>query len=154
MALIIDATDSNNWLLVYENFLTAIPILPKGHIPLPRILTDSLFDSHFLLIGANSTQIKPKWNLAFFASQLITIPGIGRSFSDQEFVGLGLNIAKFPAYSNAYGLRIDIPFWHKEMDIRIWKYTGIIKDTGERLEDNQIQITRIEGKIDGLSTAP
>lgn len=154
MPLVINAADANNWVLVYESFVSANTTLLRKHIPIARFNTNPIFDSHFLLIKAFSAQVKPNWNLAFYTSQQIAIDTIGLSTSDQNFVALGLNIAKFPNYSSAYGLRIDIPPWHKEMDISIWKYVGIVKDTGELLEDNQIQITRIEGKIDGLSPAP
>lgn len=152
MAPIINVASPANWQQVYDANFTAEPVLPRGYRPIPNFTIPVEFDSHTLAIGAAAFQTKPTWNLAFWASQKISISGVSQN-ADCNSTGivLGVNLITFPVLSETYFLRIRIPRWYKDMSLRVWKYTGVTHNTNDLIGDLQALTARIEAKLDQIN---
>lgn len=150
MAPIVNVNNAANWLKVYETTLTAVSTFPRGHNPIPAFSIPVQFDSHCLIIEASSSLAKPTWNLAFRVSQRFGVEGVRLVEGDSQAIRLGSTLVRFPVFSDTYTLKIRFPRWHREMDLTVWKYTGIMLDTNDLLGDSQIQLARIESKVDAI----
>lgn len=125
--LALDSSNSADWVQVYTVNLSALPIsgIPGQYHRLPAHSIPTVFDRHILAIEASLTQAQPTWDLAFYVTMLVSIPGIGRAETVSIPVTLGLNVIDFPVLSSQFTLKAKLPKWHTEMRIAIWKYTGI-----------------------------
>lgn len=150
---ILDLSNSNNWVSVYQANFAAVPIqgVRNQFTPIPVIVIPNSFDSHTLAVGASSFQTKPTWHLGFWLSMNVQLPGIGKAEAYNKSIPLGLNIVRFPHISSTYTLRASIPRWHKEMSIEIWKYVGSEVDIRDELIEIKSDLSRIETKIDASS---
>lgn len=152
MAPIINVASSANWQQVYDANFTAEPVLPRGYSPIPAFTIPVEFDSHTLVIGAAAFQVKPTWNLAFWASQRISISGVVQNAEcNSRPIILGASLVTFPVLSETYFLRIRIPRWYKDMSLRVWKYTGVTHNTNDLIGDLQILTARIEAKLNEIN---
>jgi hypothetical protein len=67
----------------------------------------------------------------------------------------GGTLIQFPRYAPQYRLEVEVPKWHKEMDLTIWEYIGPITDTTvqavlEQADLIRVDLLRIETKLDAL----
>lgn len=147
---ILDCSNPNYWLEVYETTLMAQSIVPGYHSPIPQHQIPVSFDRHTLAVGASSSKTKPTWNLGFWLSMVINIAGVGNANAIQKPIPLGLTLVRFPALSPQFKLKAKIPKWHEEMSIKIWAYTGTETDILDLLEETQTSLIQIESKIDQL----
>ena len=145
---ILDCSDSSYWQTVYETTLIAESITTGYHSPIPQHQIPIVFDNHTLAVGASSSKTKPTWNLGFWLSMLVNLPGVGNATAVQKAIPLGLNLIRFPVLTPEFKLKAKIPKWHEEMSMKFWIYTGPEADIADLLEKAQTSLDQIELKID------
>jgi hypothetical protein len=122
--------DSLNWDLVRRQTYTAIPGPETSYFPIPPITV--ICESHLMMFGFRNDEAKKTWWLAATVSQrLLTLPSSTSEFlaSVEAFnqrCGLRqLTLIKFPNWGLLPFLaEINIPKWHKQMYVEVWKYSG------------------------------
>jgi len=143
-----------NWQLVYDQFFYAQPapeVNPNAYHPIPDAQIPFLFDRHVLAIATSSTKVKPRWYLAGRLIQQIS--ALGTDFIDAQAnrINLQLNrtqLVVLPQLSSTYKLRVEIPWWHEEMGLTIWEYTGPEEDsTEEIIQTLKVDVARLEYRI-------
>lgn len=128
-----DFGNNLNWDLVLRQtyFAQTTPNEPRGFFPIPPISIS--VDRYTLTIGAKSTKAKSNWRLgAFVAPRLLFLPS-----STSDFVAAVQSERAQPVFLNRltliqftdfgitpYLLEINVPHWHQELSLEIWKYSG------------------------------
>lgn len=132
---ILDTLDSAQWQSVYETQLTAQPTgLANGsYYPIGRHTVPVEFDSDVIVVGTSSSTAKPTWRLGCYLSAYTSINGVGNTEIANVLCPFGLKLFKFPEYSSSYQIRLTIPKWHQSLDVKIWKYLGVVLDERELL---------------------
>ena len=152
MSSILNFNNSDYWQKVYETTLVAQAgsrssfYYPIGDHNLP-----GTFSSHTLLVGASSFKAKPTWRLGFYLSMIISAVGVGSFTASQKSIPFGLTLVRFPPLSNEFSLKASIPKWHEEMSMSVWLYVGSESDVRDLLFEVEVDLNRIESKIDALN---
>lgn len=130
---ILDLSNSSNFQEVYETILSGELVIEGRYKPIPQHQIPITFDRHTLLVGASSSTAKPNWRLGFYLRMLIT-SSVGTAEASNCSIPFGLNLIRFPVLSSQYKLKAYIPKWHREMELKIWKYIGPESDELNLLE--------------------
>lgn len=138
-----------NWQLFYQASVAANSVAGTSiYTPIPTIVVPGELSSRILTVGANSTQIKPSWRLAFWMNAFTNIPGIGNVEIANFYCPLGASLKVVQRSVDTFNLRITIPKWHTQMMLEIWQYAGpVLIDQQGTIQQT---LVRIEEKIDEL----
>lgn len=130
---ILDLSDPGYFQVVYETILNGQLVVAGRYIPIPQHSIPIIFDCHTLLVGATSATAKPNWRLGFYLKMLV-VTSAGTAEASNRSIPFGLNLIRFPALSHEFKLKAYIPKWHRQVEMKIWKYTGPELDTLDLLE--------------------
>ncbi|CCQ63290.1 hypothetical protein CWATWH0401_3504 [Crocosphaera watsonii WH 0401] len=61
-----------------------------------------------------------------------TVLKVGKLYLNQ------VEIIQLPPVSSSYALEVQVPFWHREFQLKIWEYTGNNQNTVHRKLDDLI----------------
>lgn len=149
---ILDLTNGDNWEPVWAYSATSEPVpgRPGYTFPIDPIECPIVFDRHIIAIAINSPSAKPGRRYAGKAvRQIVTGLTVGANFdatiSDRRSLFLRqINVCQFQRLTPTYGLIFE-PYWRlDDLEIQIFKYTGIESDeTSEtllRIEDGIEQL--------------
>lgn len=130
MAPILDVDNSANWVHIYGTTLyaAASSTIPPVYAPIPIHSIPGIFYERTLAVGSSSTQTKPNWKLGFWLIGAVQIPDVGLANITSVPIVLGLTLVRLPNLHSEFKLKAQIPKWHKEMSIDIWKYVGVEND--------------------------
>ncbi len=160
-----DLQDRLNWDIVLRRTYEAQSDrsdAPRTYIPIPPIAVS--VDSYTLAIGASSNKAKPSWYLAArVAPRLLFSPSSTSDFlaavqsEEPKRIGLNrLNLIRFTDFGiKPYLLEINIPKWHTQMYLEIWKYSGTdvsSADLASQLQDIRQRVIKIENKLEVIDT--
>lgn len=141
----------NNWEVIYDITLEAVSITTTRFTPIPDHQIPLTLDTHVLLVGSSSFKVRPTWKLGFYLNMVVNAPGVGNFTAANQPIPLGLSLVRFPPISSEFFLKVNIPKWHQEMSIRVWKYIGGSLDVFDYFHEINTDLIRIENKIDNLS---
>ncbi|MGB5768949.1 MAG: hypothetical protein WBM32_03630 [Crocosphaera sp.] len=130
-------TNASNWSLLWSESYNAEPVLSalERFYPIPNIVPGLQLSSPIFAIHCSNNEARENWRYA--ARYLIslrtgitvnggvpdTVIKVGRLYLDQ------IEIIQVPSYSSNYGIEIDVPYWHRNFNLRIWEYTGNNQNT-------------------------
>lgn len=148
----------SNWELSYSQLKVAQFTSPTRYKPIPPFELPVTFISPILNVTAESTKSKARWWLGCRASMIIDIPGTAFEETIARVIAIPINrpfLLQLPRIAPQYRLRIDIPYWHEELWLKVWEYGGDVSTATEALVKEQsdlirIDLLRIESKVDSL----
>lgn len=143
-------SDSLNWDLVTRQSLNGVKISGENTFLINPYST--VLNSRLVLVGCKSTSAKQSWRLGCWANfRLLFSPSSTSEYvSAIQFYAKSchlnrLNLIEVPEiYPWPYLLYLEFPRWLGNIDIEIWKYSGIAEDSTEKI------LYRIESKLDTL----
>jgi hypothetical protein len=106
---------------------TATPV-GTGYNPIPDFRLPVLLDSPIIAVVSESQDAKSHWYLGCRISQLIQAPATEFIEAETESRRIPINrpplLVDWPHTGLSYAVRVRVPFWHKELTITVWEYTG------------------------------
>jgi hypothetical protein len=145
-----NAGNSNNWESVWSNSFTA-PSAPgntaelERYYPLPEISVPVQLDSRLLAFYATSESAEPNWKFAANVKRKyvtgLTVGGNANAVVDSKRIFLNqFSLLQYPvSFGNSYSLLISVPYWHRQITLYLWAYTGSIIDTTDVKLDQILQ---------------
>lgn len=133
---LVDFSQANQWIQLYNQQFQAQRISPKAYIPLQPVPIPIQADHRFLAAGCTSTSARPSWNLGGWLT-----PSFDSGRGDLGDVGLGRlgvplkgkKLLVLPQYSTAYKLLFEVPYWIEDVNLTIFQYVGTEGDSTEAL---------------------
>ena len=125
---ILDLTNRIHWDGVMRETFSIAPEPKKNRIPpFGRVV-----NSNILLVGCRSSLAKPTWNFGLeVAVSLLASPDTfseftaGMALFDRRVPLNRPTLIYFPNFEpKPYLATFSIPYWHKEMYIEVWQYSG------------------------------
>ena len=143
---ILELSNRLHWDGVMRETFSIAPEPRTNRIPPPS----RLVNSNILLVGCRSSLAKPNWKFGLeVAISLLASPDTfsefpaGMALFDQKISLNRPTLVYIPNYEpKPYLATFSIPYWHKEMYVEVWQYSGPqssdIKDTlGQILSEVQ-----------------
>jgi hypothetical protein len=149
----LDLSNQGNWDLVFSTHLrtksqTMLRNLPIGTADLPVVL-----DTPVIAVHTESEQSPPHWRSAGWLNQRVRTGITVSDVSDAEYSDshrLLLNRIKVFCLPNlkSYSLRFTAHNYLRDVALRVWRYTGEIKQGDiEQLDALRIDVLRIEKAV-------
>lgn len=163
MREIILSTNADSWNNAYSVTLTAEALPQYGndrYIPIELFTIPLLYESHILMASTEIEDANPRWRMGVRLRQLLEANYLPVPNAQGSEVIVPPNrgiVATFPRITQQYRLQIWIPWWFRQVTVRIWQYQGVDEGRLEELVASQtdvirVDLTRIETKIDDLLT--
>jgi hypothetical protein len=156
--MVLQLGNSANWEQVYFSTVNAAQVNPQSHTPIPLIVVPVQLESPILAVYVSCTPPKPTWYFAGWLNQKVftglTVGGV----TDAENVQrrkIWLNkitLIRLDKLSDSYSITFSVPKWFQSISLQVWEYTGPIDNPDYALEKIVIDLQRIEGKIDDISS--
>lgn len=155
---VLQLNQAGHWDLIYSEIKYADELPGNRFRPIPPFTIPILFQSPWLAIGSNSAVARSHWWLGCRVQPVIVVPDSPFDFIDAPPHQVPLNaftLFKFPALEQQYRLRVSVPWWHRELGITVYEYTGPASDTTEdliveRTDVIRVDLARVEAKVDAL----
>lgn len=124
----------NKWTQILNRTFTAKDLGEGRYEPIPRYAFGTA-GGRVLLVGCRNPEGKSSWNLGLWLSPTVFFtPNDNSNFvanviTSKEPCTMGtFNLVKVPKYfsdnQSVYGLVLTFPFWHRRMDVEIYRYDG------------------------------
>lgn len=135
-----------NWFLIYDqthNATAVNPVLERFN-PIPNIELGYTIDSPIIAVFCANSQAKDNWRYGgrYLAKMRTNLVVNGQSPDSVLKVGkIYLNqveIIQFPPFSSSYSFEVQVPYWHRNFQLKIWEYTGNNQNTVQRKLDELI----------------
>lgn len=132
---ILELTNRIHWDGVIRETFSIAPEPRRNRIP----PASRVVNSNFLLVGCKSSLAKPNWNFGMeVAVSLLASPDTfsefpaGMAILEKRIVLNRPTLVPFPRYQpQPYLLTFSFPYWHKEMYVEAWQYSGPQSSTVE-----------------------
>jgi hypothetical protein len=155
---VLQLNNSANWELLYSEFKFADQLPSGDYRPIPTFTVPILIESPWIAVGTDSQQARSHWWLGCRVQPLISVPNSPFQYIAGTQVNVPLNeitLFKFQSLEAQYRLRVQIPWWHKELNFTLYQYTGPASDSTENLITERtdvirVDLARIELKLDNL----
>jgi hypothetical protein len=139
MAIQYQFTNSTNWESFWSQNYQAQPVLNvlERYYPIGKVSPGILLDSPIIAIYCDNPQAPLNWRYGarFFIKSFTgltvnagtpeTVLKVGKIYLNQ------IEIIQIPPVASEFGIDFEIPYWHREFNLRIWKYTGNNQNTNE-----------------------
>ncbi|HEY9664726.1 MAG TPA: hypothetical protein V6C65_40320 [Allocoleopsis sp.] len=153
---VLQLNDSGNWDLIYSELKTAEETANNRYRPIPDFTIPILLHSPWIAIGTNAPRARSHWWLGCRIRSIVRVPEspFNELSGDQVTVPLNaFTLFRFTTLDSAIRLKVSIPWWHRELGITIYEYTGAYSDATEDLIREQadiirVDLARVEYKID------
>ncbi len=138
-----NASNSNNWEPVWSNSFTAAPAPGnisqlERYFPLPEISVPVQLNAELLAFYATSQDANPKWKFAANVKRKyatgLTVGGNPDPVVDSKRIFLNqFSLLRYSvSFGSSYSLLISVPFWHRQITLSLWEYTGPVIDTADQ----------------------
>jgi len=146
------------WTQTYSEQREAVSIGGNEYHPIPPYFVSILLHSPLLVVGTNSEDVRARWRLGGWLQQYLDAPDADFIEIPTKKVFIPLNqfvLVRYPQWVSAYKVRFEVPWWIRKIRLTIYEYQGTVTDSTEELvravtELIQVDLTRIEGKVDQL----
>jgi hypothetical protein len=143
-----NASNSNHWQSVWNQSFTAEPAPGdrpelERFFPLPEISVPIQLSSGLLAFCATSQGANPQWKLGANVKRKyvtgLTVGGNPDAVVDSKRIFLNqFSLLRYPvSFGSSYSLLISVPYWHRQISLYLWEYTGLIIDTSEQKLDKR-----------------
>ncbi len=137
-------TDSSEWSLFWSETYNGDPVIGAltRYYPIGRVGPGITLSSNIFAVWCYNDQAEANWRFGarYFAKMRtgITVNGgtpdtvlkVGKVYLDQ------IEIIELPDYSTTFGIEFDVPYWHRNFQLKIWEYTGNNQNTVHRKLDD------------------
>lgn len=148
------------WQQVYSETKVGASVAGYGdrYVPIAPFFIPTLFDTHILLIQTVIPDAQPRWRLGCRVRQFLEpAPVAGLEVQGKEF-SIPPNratLVAFPRLTSQFKLQAWVPYWHRQITLAVYEYSGANQTLLEELITSQtdvirVDLTRIETKIDAL----
>lgn len=138
-----NAGNSNNWQSVWSQSFTAEPAPGnkpelERYFPLPDISVPIQLSAGLLAFYATSQDADPKWKFAANVKRKyvtgLTVGGNPDAVVDSKRIFLNqFSLLRYPvSFGSSYSLLISVPYWHRQITLSLWEYTGPVIDTADQ----------------------
>jgi hypothetical protein len=138
-----NAGNSSNWEPVWSNSFTAEPAPGnrpelERYFPLPDISVPIQLSAGLLAFYATSQDADPKWKFAANVKRKyvtgLTVGGNPDAVVDSKRIFLNqFSLLRYPvSFGSSYSLLISVPYWHRQITLSLWEYTGPVIDTADQ----------------------
>ena len=146
------------WEQVYSESREGYPLSENSYYPIPSYNVPIIFDSFLLMVGTSSQYARAHWKLGCWLTQVIDVPlaDFDEIKLRKYFVPVNdATLIRFASIAPQYRLRVDVPWWMRELRLTIYEYQGTLDDSTEALirSDSELirtDILRVESKVDQL----
>lgn len=118
-----------HWEEIYSQIHRAVVVIPgRSYDPIPPIDIPGIQSTQYLNCVAESQLARETWRLGGWLYQVVEVPGRS-DFVDlnasKNFVPINdARLIFLPRLAPTYRLRFEVPWWHEEISLTIWRYTG------------------------------
>lgn len=138
-----NAGNSSNWQSVWSQSFTAEPAPGnkpelERYFPLPDISVPIQLSAGLLAFYATSQDADPKWKFAANVKRKyvtgLTVGGDPDAVVDSKRIFLNqFSLLRYPvSFGSSYSLLISVPYWHRQITLSLWEYTGPVIDTADQ----------------------
>lgn len=111
------------------------------------------FSGSYLIIRSSCAFAKSHWVKVGYCSPLFTIPNIGIVEGESEFIKFGNQRVHFDNPQNqSFKLNFYMESYLPTIDLVFYIYTGELDDVNAQLAEMEINLSRVESKIDNYFT--
>ncbi len=143
MAVTYQFSNTNNWLLLWNGSFSAVdvPLQPlEQFYPIPPINVPILIEEPIIAIYASSTSARETWKYAGSIYQKIqtgiTVGGTPDSYlTNHKFYLNQITICRQLQLDSSFAIEIRIPYWIRDIDLKVWQYVGTVNDSHEQKLD-------------------
>jgi hypothetical protein len=158
---VLQLNNAANWELLYSELRFADQVSSNSYRPIPAFTIPILIESPWIAVGSNSQSARFHWWLGCRIQPIVVVPESPFGSIAGMPVPVPLNeitLYKFPSLQAQFRLRVQIPWWHRELGFTLYQYTGPVGDTTEdliteRTDVIRVDLARIEFKLDNLPPA-
>ena len=133
-----------NWLLFHDQTYNATDVNPvlERFKPILPIKLPNTIDSPIMAIFCANSEAQGNWRygarylakmtttFVINGKQTDTVLKVGKLYLDQ------VEIVQLQPVSSSYALEIQVPYWHRQFQLKIWEYTGNNQNTVHRKLDD------------------
>ncbi len=141
-------TDASKWSLLWSQSYNAEPAVraKERFYPIGKVSPGVQLSSPIFAVYCANSDAKDNWRYGarYFVSLRTglvvnggvpdTVIKVGKIYLDQ------IEVIEIPEYSSTFSIEFDIPFWHRNFNLRIWEYTGNNQNTIDHKLDQLIGI--------------
>ena len=155
---------ADKWEPIWTFNQIAAPLneLDEGYEPFPELICPITLESDLIAIYADNPQGKDSWQSAGYAFQTVrsglAVGGQNDALTAKIWVRLkNVNLLRFPWKLSGWQLSFKPNYWHKEINLQAWEYTGDLPTAEQQSRDllqNEIasQLLVIDTKIDAIGS--
>jgi hypothetical protein len=155
---VLQLDQADHWELLYQELKVATELGGSRYTPIPPFTIPILASSPWLAIGTYSQQARSHWWLGCRVQFEISVPSSPFLFISAQQVNVPLNLFslyKLQALQSSYRLKVQVPWWHRELGLTIYQYTGPASDSTEdliveRTDVIRVDLARIETTVNDL----
>ncbi|MDJ0600753.1 MAG: hypothetical protein QNJ37_18140 [Crocosphaera sp.] len=144
MAVEYQFTNRFNWSIIFDQTFDAVSVNPvlERYKPIPKIQLGYTIDAPIIAVFCANNEAKPNWRYGgrYFAKMLTSLNAGGTQPDTVLKVGkIYLNqikIIQLPPFTSSYAFDVDVPYWHRNFQLKIWEYTGNNQNTIHRKLDD------------------
>lgn len=137
MTITYQFSNTNNWLSLWNGSFSAeaVPAKPlEQFYPIPPINVPLLIEEPIIAIHASSFSAQENWKYAGSIYQKIqtgiTVGGSADSYlSSHKFYLNQITICPLLQLDSSFALEIKIPYWIRDINLKVWQYTGPVMDS-------------------------
>ncbi|MFN7864921.1 MAG: hypothetical protein ACK5N2_00705, partial [bacterium] len=110
----------------------------ERYFPLPDISVPIQLSAGLLAFYATSQDADPKWKFAANVKRKyvtgLTVGGNPDAVVDSKRIFLNqFSLLRYPvSFGSSYSLLISVPYWHRQITLSLWEYTGPVIDTADQ----------------------
>lgn len=137
-------TNSSNWSLFWSETYTGETVnsVLERFYPIGRVSPGITLSSNIIAVWCYNDQAQGNWRYGarYFAKigTGITVNGgtpetvlkVGKVYLDQ------IEIIQVPKYASSFAIEFDVPYWHRNFQLKVWEYTGNNQNTIHRKLDD------------------
>ncbi len=146
------------WQQVYSESREGYPLSETSYYPIPSYNVPLIFDSFLLMVGTSSQYARAHWKLGCWLTQTVDVPlaDFDEIRLKKYFVPINdATLIRLDAIAPQYRLKVDIPWWMRELRLTIYEYQGVLSDSTEDLVRSEAElirtdILRVEAKVNNL----
>lgn len=144
MAIEYQFTDSSKWSLIWSENYTAEPVLNvlERYYPIGNVSPGITLSVPTIAVWCYNDQAPLNWKygaryFAKIATGITVNAGTPETVLKSGKIYLNqIEVIQFPNYSSTFGIDFNIPYWHRNFQIKIWEYTGNNQNTVHRKLDD------------------
>ncbi len=137
-------TNRSNWSIIFDQTFNATSVNPvlERFNPIPDIKLGYTINSPIIAVYCANSEARDNWRYGgrYLAKMLTTLNvnqvepdtvlKVGKIYLNQ------VEIIQLPPFTSSYAFEVQVPYWHRQFQLKIWEYTGNNQNTVHRKLDD------------------